>query len=109
MDKFTEARQALGNALADLARKFNVSGTIIIGHYSFTASGNGESDQKYVYEMTWKKRNYGVFGLRRKWNAWDDAITETTTIEDLQMCLSYTPVIEKFLEVESARDGIETA
>ena len=102
MDKFTEARQSLGKAVAALMRKFDTSAHMSVGMYHFYAKGNGGADAAYVYEMGWKKgeSNLGVFALRKKWNGWEDAVSDATTIEDLQICLRYMPVAEKLMEVE---------
>lgn len=102
MDKFTEARQSLGKVIAKLMQKHDTTAHMSIGDYHFYAKGNGGADQNYVFEMGWRKGGdlLGVFALRKKWNGWDDAVSDATTIEDLQECLKYMPVAEKLMEIE---------
>ena len=108
MDKFTETKQTLGKALAKLMQKYDTSVHMSVGRYHFYARGNGGADQSYVFEMGWKKDGgLGVFALRRKWNGWEDATSDATTIEDLQACIRYLPVAEKYLEIEAERLSCE--
>jgi hypothetical protein len=107
MDAFTEARQTLGKAVAKLMQKHDTSTHMSVGRYHFYAKGNGGADQHYVFEMGWKKDSgLGVFALRKKWNGWEDAVSDSTTIEDLQECLKYMPVAEKLMEIEDVDGSI---
>ena len=107
MDAFTEARQTLGKAVAKLMQKHDTSTHMSVGRYHFYAKGNGGADQHYVFEMGWKKDGgLGVFALRKKWNGWEDAISDATTIDDLQECLKYMPVAEKLMEIEDVNESV---
>lgn len=107
MDAFTEARQTLGKAIAELMQKHDTSVHMSVGRYHFYAKGNGGADQHYVFEMGWKKDSgLGVFALRKKWNGWEDAISDATTIDDLQECLKYMSVAEKLMEIEDVDGSI---
>ena len=104
MDKFTETRQKLGRRLYALMQKVNTSGNISFGEYQFFAKGEG-ADQNYVYSMGWKKSGLGVMAIRRRWNKVEDAVSDATTVADMETCLGLMLAVEKqMLEAQAKFD-----
>ena len=102
MDKFTETRQKLGLALYELMKKTNTSGHISFGEYQFFAMGEG-ADQNYVYSMGWKKSGLGVMAIRRRWNRMEDAVSDATTVADMETCLGLMPSAEEYMLSEQRK------
>ena len=103
MDKFTETRQRLGKALYEIMKKSSTSGHVSFGAYDFFAEGNGEPDQYYVYSMGWRKNGMGIMAIRKRWNKMEDAVSDVTTIEDMEQCLALIPEAAAYMEQEQKR------
>ena len=104
MDQFTETRQRLGRALYGIMKKVNTSGHIQLGEYTFFARGEGGADQNYIYAMGFEKGDHlGVMAIRKRWNAMEDAVSDCTTIEDMEKCIALIPEAEEYMLKEQKR------
>lgn len=105
MDKFTEVRQTLGKAIYALLKRCGTSGSVECNGYRFFARGEGGGDQHYIYSMGWEKYpNLGVMGVRRHATGKvEDAISDATTLKDLQECLRLMPVAEAYMLAEQKK------
>ena len=112
MDKFTEVRQSLGRSIFALLKKYNdrLTVTLEFQHKMYFYARHIGADEKYTVEMGWFYDNGdGLMAVRTTFRGPEDAVSQRTTVEDMEQAMSYMPVVEKFLEVEAERAGIETA
>ena len=103
MDKFTETRQKLGKALYQVMKKVNTSGHVSFGVYDFFAEGSGGADQHYIYSMGWRRNGLGIMAIRKRWNAMEDAVSDATTLDDLEKCIALMPEAEAYMLNEQKR------
>lgn len=92
MDKFTEVRQTLGKRINSLIKKYGDKLTVTLvvsNNIQFYAKHYG-ADEKYVIEMGWEYSNGdGLMAVRRTFRGPEDAVSQRTSIEDMERAFDY--------------------
>ena len=109
MNKFTEVKQKLGKAIWELIKIYGDKLTVnlTINNVRFYARHYG-ADEKYVVEMGWlfADNGNGLMAVRKTFRGPEDAVSDRTKVEDMELALTYMPVVEKLLEVEADHNRI---
>jgi len=107
MDKFTKARQALGKAIYNQLKKDPGGGPAVRLKfdnvmYFYATRSPYNKDGTYTYEMGFRycDGDDGLMAVRTTYLGVEDAVSQRTTVEDLELAMQYMPAVEKFLDVK---------